>query len=595
MSIIISEIRIKNFRSLKDLKVKLSPNITLLVGMNNAGKTTFLRALNIALSIDKQFISKEDLFINKNGEELPEEQRIITIDMKIIPANKAATFDEKWLYDFKDGSISTDRNGNEFFAYRTKIDFTKNKYSSQPKRYKIMDWESGNADETEYGELKADISNIPFYFIDAQRDLNEETTKRTSDFGTLAGKVDYDDVIKKELEDQLKILNDKAVKDSPVLKKLRDNLEKLNKTVQNNGKGVEITPFPKKVRDLNKGMKVHFQDGESDSFSLEYHGMGTRSWASLLTFKAKIEQYTDEHNEDNKPFHPSLGLEEPEAHLHPNAQRQVYKQLSEVKGQKIISTHSPYIVQQADLSEIRHFSKEKDFTEVSQINLEVLKRKEINQIKLDIGSSKGEILFSKAVVLCEGETEETALPIFAESYWGKTPYELGVSFIKTGKFFPLIHLLRFLKTEWFIFADYDKPDVKSALKNVLRRAGFNNIPDNVICLNGESTQFDIEEYLYNQGYEVELKASLKSLKEPEYANEKHREAKKNDVRDENERIDALPKEDFIQELDDWKAKAAAIYPYLILERNTNIEKYPEKIRKLFELVSEKLNLEKVAI
>jgi len=36
--IIIKEVRIKNFRSLKEVSIFLSPNVTVLIGPNNAGK-----------------------------------------------------------------------------------------------------------------------------------------------------------------------------------------------------------------------------------------------------------------------------------------------------------------------------------------------------------------------------------------------------------------------------------------------------------------------------------------------------------------------------------------------------------------------------
>ena len=52
MNILIDKIRIKNFRALRNIEVTLKP-ITLLVGANNAGKTTFLKALNSVLGFSK--------------------------------------------------------------------------------------------------------------------------------------------------------------------------------------------------------------------------------------------------------------------------------------------------------------------------------------------------------------------------------------------------------------------------------------------------------------------------------------------------------------------------------------------------------------
>ena len=55
MGILIDSIRIKNFRALRNVEVSLKP-VTLLVGTNNAGKTTFLRALNAVLGDRKSVV-----------------------------------------------------------------------------------------------------------------------------------------------------------------------------------------------------------------------------------------------------------------------------------------------------------------------------------------------------------------------------------------------------------------------------------------------------------------------------------------------------------------------------------------------------------
>ena len=59
MTILIDTVRIANFRGIKEVEVNLSPT-TLLVGANNAGKTSFLKALHLALGADSRTLPKED-------------------------------------------------------------------------------------------------------------------------------------------------------------------------------------------------------------------------------------------------------------------------------------------------------------------------------------------------------------------------------------------------------------------------------------------------------------------------------------------------------------------------------------------------------
>ena len=384
-----------------------------------------------------------------------------------------------------------------------------------------------------------------------------------------------------------------------MLKHLKEELKKLNQTTQTKGEGVSLNPFPKKISDLHKGMTVYFQDANSDAFSMENHGMGTRSWASIITAGAfsswQLRQIDDKitKGEDTELLFPIFALEEPEAHLHPNAQRTLYKQLKEFKGQKIVSTHSPYIAGQAELEELRHFYKDGDASLVNEIDLSVLDEKEILRIKESIYSSNGDILFSNLVVMSEGKTEDILLPVFAKAYFKQPAFELGVDFIATGKYYPLLTLFRFLKTKWLIFSDYDKPDVKSTLDDVLRKNLIEN-RDNVVVLNDDITQMDIEEYLYEAGYVFELKEAIKKIKTPKYKNEQHKLAKQVELQEIFTEIDGYTKDKILSEIRNWKTKAARIYGELILSRNEAENRFPPKILELFEKISEQLNLKQVS-
>jgi putative ATP-dependent endonuclease of OLD family len=77
MSILIKNIRISGFRGLKNIEVTLEQT-TILTGMNNTGKTSFLKALQLSLG-NRQFISQDDFFIQ--GSSVSEK---IIIDLLIV-------------------------------------------------------------------------------------------------------------------------------------------------------------------------------------------------------------------------------------------------------------------------------------------------------------------------------------------------------------------------------------------------------------------------------------------------------------------------------------------------------------------------------
>ena len=81
----ITEVRIRNFRSLKEVNVSLDW-LTVLIGANNSGKTSFLDALFAAIGAGKREISKEDIFLAPSENKVPRDRKV-TIDLLICPSD----------------------------------------------------------------------------------------------------------------------------------------------------------------------------------------------------------------------------------------------------------------------------------------------------------------------------------------------------------------------------------------------------------------------------------------------------------------------------------------------------------------------------
>jgi putative ATP-dependent endonuclease of OLD family len=522
----VDAVRIRHFRSLKNVEVSLG-DTSLLVGMNNAGKTSFLRALHLALGADRRLIAAEDFFIDQAGNQASE----ILIDVRIIPigahGERVNRFPNAWVdSDFGgSGLITTDTSEKEFVAIRTQITYDSVKSDFNLERRRLQDWpDFANWATAPVGNKVPRFSQLLSFFIDAQRDVIADLKVRTSYFGKLLSKVEFPAEVIAELEQRLSQLNNDIVGRSELLGHIRESLTELNRTVPTFGDGVELTPVSKKIREITKGLNVRFSDSGGSSFPLDLHGMGTRSWASLLSFQAYVSWTAKLSAENQLPFHPVLFLEEPEAHLHPNAQRAVHDQLSKGPGQRIVSTHSPYIAGQADLSELLHFSKHGTETKVRKISLGGFDAEDKRKIRREVMHSRGELLFARAVILFEGETEEQALPIFARHHWGRHSFELGVSFVGVGgagKYYPFIALFEALQIPWFIFSD-GETDAQNKVRGALTRAGLEATDPRVITLPGG---YAIEGYLVDQGYQDELRKAIIEHMSPDFRNERHAEAK----------------------------------------------------------------------
>ncbi len=525
MSILIKIVRIAGFRGLNNIEVELEQT-TVLTGMNNSGKTSFLKALQLALG-NRLFLSQDDFYIHSKK---------IVIDLLIIPigqdGKKGSEFSEDyWERLLTTNRIRTDELGYSFVPLRTIIAFDPIKNSYKTQQYILQAWPYFEAEdktswfESENGkEMSFRFDEIPFFYMDAQRDILEDIKLKSSYLGKMLSKIEYSKEMVKEIEAQIRALNETAVSSSDILSTIKTTLKELDTAMDSRSEGIDITPFTKKIRDLSKGLSIYYTD-QNDSFSMEYHGMGTRSWSSLLTLKAFISFLNNNAEKDESPFFPILAIEEPEAHLHPNAQKKLYGQINDIVGQKIISTHSPYIAAAADLKQIRNFYKD-DTVHCGKIKTEQLTAEDIRKINRQVINTRGEIFFSKLLVFFEGETEEQALPVFAQSYFGKSPVEMGIDFVGVsgaGNYLTFLRFAESLNIPWIIISDNDKEGkIKESVKKQFDNSqSINNESDCLLFLNDGN---DFEKQLICDGFNEEIKKAILSLKT--YNNEHHEKVKK---------------------------------------------------------------------
>lgn len=529
MRILIKTVRISGFRGLENIEVPLEET-TVLTGMNNAGKTSFLKALQLSLG-SRQFVSQDDFFIH--GSLISDK---IIIDLLIVPlrddGKQIDEFSEEWEILFTTDRVRNNAEGAAFVPLRTvtTFDIIKNNYNTQ--QYILQDWPEFEQDDGskwfEAQDAKRTnfrFDEIPFYYMDAQRDILDDTKLKNSYLGRMLSKIEYEPDDLKEIEEQIKALNEKAVSSSDILSNIKTNLKELNTAMDSHGDGIEITPFTKKVRDLNKGLTIYYTDNR-DSFSMEYHGMGTRSWSSLLTLKSFITLLSNNAQKDGSVFYPVLAIEEPEAHLHPNAQKRLFRQIEAIAGQKIISTHSPYISATATLPQLRNFYKDTTVT-CGRMSMDSLSPEDIRKIQRQVINTRGEIFFSKLIIFFEGETEEQALPIFAQKHFGKTPVELALDFVGVGgygNYLPFVRFAEAFNIPWLIFSDAENTsdkNIKASVKDQFSKCGSKKAE--IECIVFLNDGKDFERQLIDDGYGDEIKKAIISL--DNYANEKHKALK----------------------------------------------------------------------
>lgn len=473
----VQEVRISNFRGLKNVRVRLSHQ-TLLIGENNAGKTSFLEALNIAIGQGRRpSPNEDDIFLDVNGD--VDKDRVATIDILLRPlesdGNPAKAFpgNSFWISHFGSNIAIDPTDESELVGIRTRIQWSAEKGSFETQRNFLKEWtfeadpDSWLADQSGPLAPMAAIAPVALYYMDAKRDLDGELRARESFWGKIVADPGFPEASKDKWEAVLNELSQEMLASSKVLGHLQSHLEALGSSVASESGSIALTPMPRRLRDLKNGVNLDLATPGSPPFPVGRHGMGTRSLASVLVFRAYATWRQTTGDVDT--IHQFLALEEPEAHLHPQAQRALYRQIHDFPGQCIVSTHSPYIASQARIADFRHFAKVGGETRVNVVDVSQLTEEEIRSVERFVMYTRGEIFFSRLVVLVEGETEEHAFPIYALKEWGINPNALGVTFIAVGgtNYKPFLRVCIDLQIPWMVFSDGDvREDLKKTLRNL---------------------------------------------------------------------------------------------------------------------------------
>lgn len=509
MGISISKVRIENFRSIENLELSLSMT-NVLIGANNCGKSNFLKAINVALGQNK-IVSSEDIYVGKD--EVLDNTKCATIDIMLRPVDTTnkilSAFSDFWIGVFTEEWITTGDPIGDYVGIRTILQYDALKNDYIVVRKQITDWGDSisSAGVSRRKAFTGDMNTyISAFYMDAQRDVVDDIKDRKSYFGRATSRVDLSQEKISEIERQLNDVNSQIVESIPALNQTATRIAAIASTVGAANGTIEIEPLARKMTDLHKGMDVIFRDGEAARLSVSQHGMGTRSWISFLTLGAYVDWEKQRLAEDDpeSESYIMLTMEEPEAHLHPQAQQKLYSQLCKFSGQKIISTHSPSIVAQAELCDLIHFEKINGKTQAHSFNASNYTEEEKNRIKREVISSHGELLFAKAIVLCEGITEEQALPIYFQEKYGIDPTFCGINIIGIGgqNYKTFLSLIKNFHIHWYIFSDGESSTIRTVKKAVRDVFGTEiDQCDNVIILDNQE---DYEKHLLNNGYENEI-------------------------------------------------------------------------------------------
>ena len=444
----IKEIAIRNFRILSDSKIELDKDPCLMIGRNNAGKTSFMvlmekflrgqsftymdfpvrlreKILNIEATTDEtelairllltiQYEEKDDLRVLSDFiVDLEPERREVyllfecgihklgllgalgqagDIDRKKYIQKHLADYLTTRIYTFDDPAVID--NERTKMVEKSLHDVTK-----------LIDFEIIHAKRSVASSEERNGRKV----------LSQLTTSYfNSQNGSNAGKFEQINDLISKTDKRLDAKYDAFF--SGFLKSAKDFLDIGTLKVRSNLSAKEI---------LEDASEVVYGD---DASQLPEHqnGLGHMNILYLLLSIEIRKRSFEENKKDIK----LLFIEEPEAHTHPQLQYNFAREINNLVGKKqgiqtIITTHSPHIVASYPFENLRYMSVEKDAAgfrnvQIKHFHTELQKqysnKKEFQFLKQYLTVVSSQLFFADKAIFIEGTSEVLLLPYFISRF-----------------------------------------------------------------------------------------------------------------------------------------------------------------------------------
>lgn len=429
----LARVHIHNIKSVEDGTLDLRDS-NYVFGSNNSGKSNLLFALNAAFGNVR--VDREDIYVSRSSPYSEDKQ--VYVDMMFKPAD-GREFSEEWVMVL--GPLLSFGEDGQFFGVRTYFEYDGRNNSYRRKRRSISSW--GDVPiPSEFSVTEAEMSHFECLFVNAQRDISVDLHDRQSLWNRSLSSIEIPDDVEADLSQTVTSLNDRIIGGSEVLARLSEELQQ----VPSNGR-LMIRPLPASASDIYNGLEIKVDEGGSP-LPVSSMGLGSRSIATITAIRA----LSNMSGEREGPHYTLIMIEEPEEHLHPQLQSHLRQELMRMESQKVITTHSPYVLAGARLPDMVRAVHGTDGT---VFHSHVGPEEDTKDAEDVIGKFLSPLMFSRTVIFVEGYTEELALPVYFQHRFGFTPEAMDVTFVRvngTG-YRPYLQIARDFELDWMIFSD----------------------------------------------------------------------------------------------------------------------------------------------
>lgn len=396
-------ISINNYRNLSDIVFGFDSEVNFIVGENNIGKTNLIEMLNRLISVGK--FNEEDFYNIKEP---------IKIVFQIeYSEDELGFFENKFDIDNEYSITVTAYQENE----DARIDYchTESQTNINPRTIKMLNF-------LYYSSLRSPNKELNFIKNVGTGKVLNYIMKKSLEAKNLE---DLDLVNKDVIDEVILEVNEKFSKLNGL------SVEKIEAYLSNDKENIINRLL--EIGDTNGRSLSSLGDGLQYSFNIFLNILELLVHLKMTKKEEDFENLLIKDGEGNKYLPLIIGLDEPEIHQHPYRQRALIKSIKEIIdnenedfleilnelfgidgfiGQVFVVTHSPSILLD-DYKQIVRLSKREGTVDATSGSLLGFEPDTHKHLKRSFMYFK-EAMFSRTVILVEGDTEFGAVPVFAE-------------------------------------------------------------------------------------------------------------------------------------------------------------------------------------
>jgi putative ATP-dependent endonuclease of OLD family len=416
-------LRIANYQGVKSAQIYFEGH-TLLIGMNNVGKSTVCEALELALGLDrlKRFPPVEEFdfhnarYLDKSVNPaipIPIEIEVVLADLHEELATKCFDRLERWHL------------AERRLLAEGEIDLADNPQVCESLRIKTVAVYNVEEDEFEAksvfcsGPLKpdGDLSEVPrsirqlfgFFYLRALRTGSRALSlERGSLLDTILQRRKIRTGIWENAIEQLRELEPPIDEGAADLVPVLENIEKrLGQYIPLPGEGRATKLFVSQLKREHLRKTISFflrTSGDQEPVPFQEVGTGT-----LNTLVLAVLSFIADIRKDNIIF----AMEEPEIALPPHTQRRIANYLLSSATQCFVTSHSPYVIERFQPNQIQILRKESDSV-LSATRLPIGATLKGKTYRKYARRGLAEAMLGRGVIVCEGVTEKDIILAAAE-------------------------------------------------------------------------------------------------------------------------------------------------------------------------------------